>query len=105
MTSTADRKAGLMARRDHLRARLGQIEAELDSPSSRDWEELATEREGDEVLEDLGQSAQSELRMIEAALHRIEEGTYGTCAKCGGDIDAARLDLVPATPFCRTCAV
>ena len=104
MKSTAERKAELLARRDLLRARMAGIEAELDSPSSRDWEELATEREGDEVLEDLGQSAQHEARMIEAALTRIAEGTYGDCVTCGSTIDAARLDLLPATPFCRACA-
>jgi RNA polymerase-binding transcription factor DksA len=42
--------------------------------------------------------------MIEAALHRIEAGEYGECVSCGAEIDPERLDLVPATPFCATCA-
>lgn len=104
MKSTAERKAELEARRALLRSRMAGIEAELDTHSSRDWEELATEREADEVLEDLGQSAQHESRMIEAALARIAAGGYGDCVKCGTSIDEARLDLVPATPFCRNCA-
>ena len=65
---------------------------------------MATEREGDEVLEDLGQSAQLELRMIEAALKRIEAGEYGECVRCGNEIDPGRLNLLPATPFCADCA-
>ena len=104
MTSTAKRKAELEARRDFLQRRIAGIGAELDSHEAKDWEEMATEREGDEVLEDLGQSAQAELPMIDAALTRIEEGEYGYCTKCGTRITDDRLDLVPATPFCRDCA-
>lgn len=104
MTTVADRKAQLEARRDDLNRRMQEIDAELDSHDSKDWEELATERESDEVLEDLGLSAQQELRMIEAALGRIEAGEYGFCVQCGAEILQERLDVVPATPFCRFCA-
>lgn len=102
--STADRKAQLEARKADLIGRMVTIEAELDSHHNSDWEELATEREGDEVLEGIGNSAQSELRMIEAALLRIEDGDYGDCAKCGATIGEERLDVLPFTPFCRDCA-
>ena len=98
------RKAALEKRLTELGARLEAIEEELDSHQNRDWEELATEREGDEVLEHMGLSAQQELRMIEAALHRIDEGEYGFCTKCGTEIGEDRLDLLPQTPFCRACA-
>lgn len=105
MISTAKRKAELEARRDFLRRRIAGIGAELDSHDAKDWEEMATEREGDEVLEDLGQSAQTELRMIEAALVRIEEGEYGYCVTCGEKISEERLNLIPATPFCAKHAL
>ena len=104
MKSDAVRKAELEARQADLTARLAEIDRELDSHDAKDWEEMATEREGDEVLEDLGLSAQSELRMIDAALKRLAEGEYGFCMKCGTRISEERLDLVPATPFCRNCA-
>ena len=104
MISTDDRKAQLEARLNDLRTRLTGIEAELDSHTSQDWEELATEREGDEVLEDLGVSGQLEIRQIKAALARIDAGEYGACAKCGAEIGEDRLGLLPHTPFCRTCA-
>ena len=104
MTSIAERKAALLARRDDLRGRLASIGQELDSHQSKDWEELATEREGDEVLETMGLTGQQELRAIDAALRRIDEGEYGFCAKCGADIRAERLDLMPWTPFCSACA-
>lgn len=104
MTSTARRKAQLEARLDDLKGRLQGIEAELDSHQAQDWEELATEREGDEVLEGMGVTGQLEIRQIEAALRRIAEGEYGYCTKCGNEIGDERLDLLPHTPFCRSCA-
>lgn len=104
MKSLADRKAQLLARQSDLLARVAGIGAELDSHDATDWEEMAVEREADQVLEDLGQSAQAELRMIEAALARIEEGEYGYCVTCGAEISQERLDILPATPFCAKCA-
>ena len=102
--TSADRKAQLLDRRAALLERVNSIETELDSHQSRDWEELATERESDEVLEVMGLSAVSELRMIDAALVRVEAGTYGDCARCGSEIGDDRLDVLPFTPFCRDCA-
>ncbi len=43
------------------------------------------------------------LREIEAALKRIEDGTYGKCERCGEDIPAARLDIVPHARLCVKC--
>lgn len=103
-TPVATRKAALQARLTDLQSRLQSIEAELDSHNDPDWEELATEREGDEVLEATGISGQQEIRMIEAALVRIDDDEYGFCTKCGAEIGEARLDAVPYTPFCRACA-
>lgn len=104
MKSPADRKIELESRLAHLGARMREIDAELETHASKDWEEMAIERETDEVLEDLGVSAQQEVRMIEAALKRIEAGEYGACVQCGSEIAEERLDLIPATPFCRNCA-
>jgi len=104
MKSVETRKAELEARKAQLTERMGQIASEFETHESKDWEEMATEREGDEVLEDLGQAARTELRMIEAALERIEEGEYGYCTICGEQIAEERLDVVPATPFCRNHA-
>lgn len=104
MLSTEARKKQLLDRLADLEARLHEIEEELDSHQSKDWEELATEREGDEVLERMGTSGQAEMRQIKAALDRIDAGEYGFCAKCGERISEERLDLLPFTPFCRRCA-
>ncbi|MDD1477589.1 TraR/DksA C4-type zinc finger protein [Arthrobacter sp. AL08] len=47
----------------------------------------------------LEQSRQG-LAHIEAALERIEAGTYGVCAVCGEQIAEARLEARAWTPFC-----
>lgn len=44
-----------------------------------------------------------ELDEIEAALKRIDEGTYGECIDCGEDIVRARLDATPAAARCIPC--
>lgn len=104
MIPLKDRKLQLEARVSDLKARLAGIEAELDSHDAKDWEDLATEREADEVLENMGVSGQNEIRQIEAALERIDSGEYGFCVKCGESITDERLDVLPYTPFCRNCA-
>jgi len=104
MTTTPERKAQLQARLAALTDRLEHIEEELEQHQSKDWEDLATEREEDEVLEGMGRSGLLEIRQIEAALARIEAGEYGACVRCGAEIAAARLDLLPQTPFCQSCA-
>jgi DnaK suppressor protein len=41
-----------------------------------------------------------ELAEVEAAVQRLERGTYGTCQACGRPIGDARLEAMPATRFC-----
>ena len=43
------------------------------------------------------------LMLIEEALVRTGEGTYGTCTNCGNQIGEKRLQAVPWTPFCIDC--
>jgi len=100
----ARRKQQLTARLAELDSRLHGIEDELMSHQTRDWEELATERENDEVLTSMGDEGKQEIRAIFAALKRMDLGEYGFCVTCGDRISDERLDLLPATPFCRNCA-
>jgi len=104
MTPITRRKKTLLARLAELETRLQSIGDELESHSSSDWEELAVERESDEVLEGMGLSGQEEIKAITAALQRIEDGEYGYCVTCGSDIAPDRLDVLPYTPFCQACA-
>jgi RNA polymerase-binding transcription factor DksA len=104
MVDIEARKAQLQARLGELRARLYRVKDELEQPVSERFAEQATEREDDEVLEDLGAAGLQEIRMIEAALDRIARGTYGICVACGDEIGEERLNVLPHTPRCRTCA-
>lgn len=94
----------LRSHRKELQHRLEGIEHELDKPADPDAEERATEREGDEVLEGVGHAGINEIRGIDAALKRIEEGTFGVCVSCGEDISEERLRVVPYAVKCRNCA-
>jgi RNA polymerase-binding transcription factor DksA len=104
MRDFSEFKTMLETRLGELDARVHKIEDRLDDPVSKDWEDQAVEREDFEVLEDLGKSGMKEMEMIRAALGRIEDGSYGECAKCGDDISDERLRAVPTAVFCRNCA-
>ncbi|HLJ09314.1 MAG TPA: TraR/DksA C4-type zinc finger protein [Acidimicrobiia bacterium] len=55
------------------------------------------EREKDfSLLEQL----EAEIGDLDAALRKIDDGTYGTCEVCGRQIEAERLEAMPGT---RTC--
>jgi DnaK suppressor protein len=47
---------------------------------------------------------QRTIREIDAALERIEEGTYGQCAWCEGEIRPERLRALPTATLCIDCA-
>ncbi len=98
------RQKELEARRKALLGHLVGVEEALDAPLPKDWEDRSSERQGDEVLESLGKAELEELRQVDAALARLKEGSYGFCQICGDAISEERLDLLPATPFCKTCA-
>lgn len=101
----AVQKTKLEARRAELAGDLQDIEDALDAPAPKDWEDRASERQGDEVLESLGHVEEAELKRIDAALARIADGTYGFCVKCGAAIPDARLEAVPEAPLCQSCAI
>ncbi|MHA7850010.1 TraR/DksA family transcriptional regulator [Roseovarius sp.] len=104
MQSIDTYRTALLKRLGELDSRLHKIEAELDAPHSKDWDDAAIETEGDQVLEHLGQSGQDEIARIRAALQRIRDGSYGECVRCGERISAERLNVLPETPFCKDCA-
>lgn len=45
----------------------------------------------------------SQLRRVEEALARIDDGTYGVCLRCGNAIPRARLEAAPEAPLCLPC--
>jgi len=78
------------------------------------WENMENTRRGDfvdQASDDnevhvnirLLQTDAKLLRAIEAAIHRIEKGSYGVCAECAEEISEARLNAVPWTSVCIAC--
>jgi RNA polymerase-binding protein DksA len=97
-------RAQLEERLTRLVRRVGAIEGDLRQTRDRDWQERATERENDEVLEGLDEMTRAEVTQIRAALERIANGSYGVCASCGEPIGSERLAAVPSAMTCVKCA-
>lgn len=47
--------------------------------------------------------AQAHVAAIDAALARVDSGTYGTCESCGNAIPEARLEALPEATLCVSC--
>ena len=56
-----------------------------------------------EVDDSLEENAEQLVREIDQALVRIDAGSYGTCARCGGEIPEERLEAVPYAILCVEC--
>ncbi len=93
-------KTRLAEKTEHL----DKIKTSLRSPHSASFSEQAVERGSDEVKEQLEESIGAEIQLIKAALTRIEKGTYQECMSCGGDISEKRLEALPYTSLCISCA-
>jgi RNA polymerase-binding transcription factor DksA len=90
----------MLARHSRLSAHLRNEDRELPI----DWSEMAQFVENDEVLESLEARTRERVDAIVLAVQRIESGSYTTCSGCGGDIEPERLELLPTTPICSSCA-
>ena len=65
--------------------------------------DLASSLEGREMVFQLTSRDRNELRLIEDALFRINEGTYGACESCEKKISLKRLQIMPLTSLCIDC--
>ncbi len=100
-------RARLLARRDELNERLAKITDDVrhvEGPLNPDFAEQAVEREHEEVLDALGEAGRVELSAINQALARIDSGDYGICIGCGDDIAPGRLEVLPFSTMCVSCA-
>lgn len=96
---TADLRNHLPALRTALlqqrRFRIDQLSALRTAPPAAPAQE--------EVTETLRRGAQVALAGIEAALHRMDRGHYGSCVRCTAAIPLERLEILPAVALCMTC--
>lgn len=56
-----------------------------------------------ELMFSHGTNERTQLSLIQMALVRLDEGTYGECLMCGEEISPKRLEAVPWTPYCISC--
>lgn len=98
-------KQKLLTLKDEITQRISAIDRDIKHEGmSSNWTEQATERENDEVLDSLGNASEQELIMINNALKRIDSGNYFSCSICGEEIPASRLELLPFSTCCVSCA-
>jgi DnaK suppressor protein len=97
----------LIAERDHLVTQLQQL-GRAPGTSELDFDEgfadsgQVTAERGE--VDALAGSITENLAEIEAALAKLEDGTYGICEDCGNEIASARLEAMPSARYCITCA-
>ena len=105
----SDTRALLEAIRDDLTARDEAIRSGSEMPTGGisfgkrvgEGTSIAIERFADVAIQ--GQIV-DQIRLVDKALVRLDEGTYGQCEVCGKPIPGARLEVIPWAETCVTCA-
>ncbi|RQO81029.1 TraR/DksA family transcriptional regulator [Acidovorax sp. FJL06] len=92
LAQLADQRGGTIGRAEAAADHFGQTE----DPRAQ----IATERE---LAFALDERETAHLAAVEAALARMEAGTYGECTDCGTSITAARLHATPEAARCVHC--
>jgi len=81
----------------------GSIEDETEDQTQDNLADTATATLDREIDCTLEENSEHVLEAIEAALKRIEDGTYGTCVNCGKPITEERLAAIPWATHCIDC--
>ncbi|HEX4744132.1 MAG TPA: TraR/DksA C4-type zinc finger protein [Candidatus Limnocylindria bacterium] len=108
-----DRRAArerLRRERDELSSALAAVSERLAVSQSESGGELslADQHPADAATETMQRELdlthqrrfEAKLARVDAALARIDAGTYGTCTVCGSTIPDERLEILPETPYC-----
>lgn len=88
-----------------LGERLQQVEeiGLVEAANEDDYGDVASEAFEREKGFALETSVQGMLRMVEDALRKLDEGTYGVCERCGRPIGVERLRALPFASLCIRC--
>ena len=96
-------RASLLAERARLVDEIGEA---IEAPDQMTYGSQAAaasqvfEQQRDLALRD---RAVQHLAQVEAAIARLEAGTYGRCLRCGRDIPTGRLEALPWAAHCIEC--
>jgi RNA polymerase-binding protein DksA len=97
-------RARLIQHKAELQKRISTIHEHARDPLEQDSAEQAAQLGNVAVVSALEAEAVQQIAEIEAALQRLEAGTYGVCVTCGEPIGEGRLKVRPAATQCRDCA-
>jgi RNA polymerase-binding transcription factor DksA len=97
-----ERELADLADKDHRQQNAGEIGVpeDDDNNDSDEGTELFL-REQDEGIRS---SLERDLKNNDMARHKLEEGSYGLCDRCGGEIARIRLEAIPSALYCIECA-
>jgi DnaK suppressor protein len=98
-----DARTALVAERDRLR---GQVAEGIQAPDAMTYgSQAAAASQVFEQQRDLALRERNEqhLAQVEAALRRLDDGTFGTCTTCGRPIAPERLEAIPWAAHCIDC--
>lgn len=104
MTDKHATRDELSQQRDELQRRITDLQKQGREETQDDTTDNAHQWENAELRGDGLDEAVNELRGVESALQRLEQGTYGACVRCGKPIGDERLDVLPDTVLCAACA-
>ena len=96
----------LAEKKDELLADLTknrEVSDETVDESAQDMADRATSAYTKEFAYSLSENDRKTLLLIDEALGRLEEGTYGTCVHCGNPVQEKRLEAVPWARHCLDC--
>ncbi len=68
--------------------------------SDGDLEDAAQEIYSEEMSQGEADNLRMNLQLIDEALARMDDGTYGACLACGKPIDEKRLEVIPYARYC-----
>jgi len=83
--------------------RTAQDGRDADLESAQDIADRAANSYNKEFLFHQSNNERQLLNMVQSALDRIREGTFGQCISCGEEINPKRLEAVPWTRYCIAC--
>jgi DnaK suppressor protein len=95
------RKKAEEVRRSMSAQKVAQVVTRLDVPS--DEGDLSQQSHEEWIFLNRNTLEIKLLREVEAAIRRIEQGTYGVCHECEEPISPKRLDALPWAKYCVTC--
>lgn len=76
----------------------------LETDVERELEERGQDEKMIQFLDRMDTRLKAEIEAIDRALVKIETGEYGRCEECHQSIAQSRLQALPATPLCLSCA-